>query len=229
MINRVALITLLVGLSNTVLGLQIKPILDDRKVIVSVGVDSLNRIAVQGDRIAQVFGLEDDFFMETDENLGQVFIRPKQKKIINLTIITEKHVTIDLQLLTENIQAETIILKPKPVPANAELPQMSTDHANKVTALILAMARNKGLNGFTENVTNKEIIMWDKIKILQTKEYVGKNVIGEVYTITNNTSQGICMTETQFGLEKDIAGVAIKKHTLGAGESTTLYIVRHNI
>ena len=227
--NNLYLVVLLLSLSNVALGLQAKPVLDDRKIVASIALDALNRIAVVDDRIAQVFGLEDDFFMETDENSGQLFIRPKQKKTINLTIITEKHITIDLQLIAENIPAETILLKTKPVNEAEKTHLVSTDNANKISELILAMARNKTIAGFAESATNKEILLWDKIKILQAKEYRGKNFIGEVYSITNETSQGICMTETQFGLEKDVAGVALQKHTLGPQDSTTLYVVRHNI
>ena len=70
-------------------------------------------------------------------------------------------------------------------------------------------------------------MLWEKIELLQTSEYIGNKLIGEVYSLTNKTRDRIFLTETQFGWQQGVAGVAIKKHALAPKETTQIYVVRH--
>jgi hypothetical protein len=198
--------------SQNVNALQIKDLHKDNRLVADISQDSINRISVDDDRIAQVFGLNEDLVIETDNNTGQIFLRTKQNKPLDLSIITEKQVTLDLRLLPT-----------EPLKINAKI----TNYLNQITTLMLLMANDKSIVGFSTNKVNKEILLWDKIELLQTSEYVGNKLIGEVYTLTNKTKDRIFLTETQFGWQKQVASVAIKKHALAPKEATQVYIIRH--
>ena len=212
--------------SKNATALQIKDWHKDNRLVAEISQNSINRISVDDDRIAQVFGNE-DLVIETDNNTGQIFLRTKQDKPIDLSIITEKQVTLDLRLLPKNIPAETIIIKinkpTEPVKINAK----TTSYLEEITTLMVAMANGKNITGFQVNTVNKEILLWDKIELLQTTEYVGRKLIGEIYTLTNKTKERLFLTETQFGWQKGVAGVAIKKHALAPNDTTQIYVIRH--
>lgn len=226
MSRRISLIALCLVLQNSN-ALQIKDLYKDHRLTADISVDSINRISVEDDRIAQVFGLNEDLVIETDNNTGQIFVRTKQNKPIDLSIITEKQITLDLRLLPQEIPAETIIIKTNKLKDPAKVNAKTTNYLDQITALTLAMANANNLTGYSVNPVNKEILLWDKVELLQTKEYIGSKLIGEVYTLTNKTKERLFLTETQFGWQKHVAGVAIKKHALFPDDSTQIYVVRH--
>lgn len=223
---RVVFIILFLCLQN-VNALQIKELHKDNRLVVDISQDSINRISVDDDRIAQVFGLNEDLVIETDNNTGQIFLRTKQNKPIDLSIITEKQVTLDLRLLPKDIPAETIIIKTNKPIEPAKINAKTTSYLDQITTLILAMANGNNITSYRVNTVNKEILLWDKIELLQTSEYVSKKLIGEIYILTNKTKDRLFLTETQFGWQKGIAGVAIKKTVLAPNETTQIYVVRH--
>ena len=57
----------------------------------SISDKGVNRIAIENDRIAQVIGNEDEYIIESDANLGQVFLTPvlKAPQEISLRFLTE--------------------------------------------------------------------------------------------------------------------------------------------
>jgi type-F conjugative transfer system secretin TraK len=175
-----------------------------------------------------VFGLNEDLVIETDNNTGQIFLRTKQDKPIDLSIITEKQVTLDLRLLPKNIPGETIIIKTNKITEPSKISAKTTSYLQEITALTLAMANNKNIVGYRVSKVNKEILLWDKITLLQTSQYISNKLIGEIYSLTNKTRDRIFLTETQFGWQQDVAGVAIKKHALAPAETTHIYIIRHS-
>lgn len=86
----------------------------DKRIMADISKDSMNRIAINGDRITQVFGDSDAYELQTEETSGQVFIKPifeNGDKPLSLTLITEKSVTQDLLLRPCDKEAVTVILK----------------------------------------------------------------------------------------------------------------------
>lgn len=223
---RVSLLSL-ICFASTAHALQIKSLYKDNRVVADVSLNSINRIAIEEDRIAQVFGLTEDLVIETDNSTGQIFLRTKQNKPIDLTVITEKQVTLDLSLLPKDISGETIIIKTNKSTEPAKVSAKITSYLEQITTLMLAMANDQSTVGYSINKVYKEILLWDKIDLLQISEYVGNKLIGEVYSLTNKTKDRIFLTETQFGWQKGVAGVAIKKHALAPQETTHIYVIRH--
>lgn len=214
-------------ITANVYALQLKQLHKDHRLVADISLNSMNRIYVEDDRIAQVFGLNEDLVIETDNSTGQIFLRTKQNKPIDLTIITEKQVTLDLRLLPKDISGETIIIKTNKPTEPAKINAKTTSYLDQITTLMLAMANNQNTNGYSINKVHKEILLWDKIDLLQTSEYIGGKLIGEVYKLTNKTQDRIFLTETQFGWQKGVAGIAIKKHALAPKETTHIYVIRH--
>lgn len=221
------LILMLTLMTANAYALQLKQLYKDHRLEADISLDSINRIYVEDDRIAQVFGLTEDLVIETDNNTGQIFLRTKQNKPIDLSVITEKQVTLDLRLFPKHIPAETILIKTNKPTEPAKINAKTTNYLDQITSLMLAMANSNSITGFTINKVNKEILLWDKIDLLQTEEYLGNKLIGDTYTLTNKTRDRIFLTETQFGWQKRVAGVAIKKHALAPKETTKIYVVRH--
>ena len=220
-------IIILILILPSVYALQVKESLTQHRLVANISLDAINRIYVEDDRIAEVFGLNEDLVIETDNNTGQIFLRTKQDKPIDLSIITEKQVTLDLRLLPKDIPAETIIIKTNKPIEPAKINAKTTSYLDQITTLILAMANGNNITSYRVNTVNKEILLWDKIELLQTSEYVSKKLIGEIYILTNKTKDRLFLTETQFGWQKGIAGVAIKKTVLAPNETTQIYVVRH--
>lgn len=223
---RVILVILLLFQVNGY-ALQIKNLDQNHRLVFDISQDSINRISVDDDRIAQVFGLNEDLVIETDNNTGQIFLRTKQTKPIDLSIITEKHVTLDLRLQPKSIAGETIIIKTNKLTEPCKLNAKTTSYVEQITTLMLSMATEQHITSYTLTKVHKKILLWDNIDLLQTSEYVGNNLIGEIYSLTNKTKNRLFLTETQFGWQPKVAGVAIKKHAIAPGETTQIYVIRH--
>src|SRR3990167_6369859 len=104
-------------LSSSSLADQVSQILimvENKRLEASICPDSMNRLAVANDRIVQVFGDEGAFESQSEENTGQVFIKPTAEnsiKSLSLTLITEQGKTQDLSLKPTAKSAATLILK----------------------------------------------------------------------------------------------------------------------
>lgn len=225
-LSNILFLILLINI-NSSFGVQVKELLDQGKITATISNYELNRIRVINDRILEVFGLEDDLFIETDETIGQIFIKVMgNKKKVSLTIITENQDTIDLSLLAKDMPSETVLIKTKPKSNNQVKTGKSPPLPNRLIELMTAMCKGHEITSYSKVAVLKEISLWDGIKIVQIAEYQGADFTGEVYKVENKLKQGIYLTETQFGWEQTIAAVAIEKHALAKGDSTLLYIIR---
>lgn len=86
----------LISMSSATAHAAIVKDLDEMRIIqVPISQEGLTRIKVQEDRILHVFGNAGEYVLETDENQGQIFIRPKLSeeettlKPISLSLTTE--------------------------------------------------------------------------------------------------------------------------------------------
>lgn len=87
---------------------------EGKRLEATISVDAMNRISVLNDRIINIFGDEGTFVTQTDEQTGQIFIKPtieNGSKPLSLTLITENGITQDLSLNPTDVTAATIVLK----------------------------------------------------------------------------------------------------------------------
>ncbi len=115
-------------------------ILDEENVLeFSVSKNDHTRIAVKGDRILNVFGESNAYTLETDDTLGQIFIRPT--KTISLTLTTEKGHTQDLRLIPKDKSSETVILEVEEETENLKRKEKGTLSKGTLSKDISAFSR----------------------------------------------------------------------------------------
>jgi hypothetical protein len=104
----------------------------------TIAQHELNRIAVEGDRISQVFGADGQFALESDDESGQIFIKSlnlNSRQPVNITLITEGGLTQDLKLIPRAIEATSLTLK------STALGQALPDNGPGTGSLLAAMRR----------------------------------------------------------------------------------------
>ncbi len=195
----------------------------DMRVEAIISLHQLNRIKVLDDRIAQVFGDEDKFSVETDTENGQIFIKPKDEKPLFLTITTENGDSIDLALNPVEMDAQTIVLKTMPL--EQKLPLRTEPLTKRVVDLIRAMNEGIAIDGFRTLKAIKEECLESLTLELQSI-YQGDDMSGEIWNIKNRSNKTQHLREKLFATEADILGLALKTDTVEPNASTTLFKVR---
>lgn len=107
------LVSLMLG-ANGVFSTQVLNSDTSQRIKAKISFDSMNRIAFLKDRIVQIFGDEETFTTQTDEERGQVFLKPTEnnkEKPINITIATESGLVQDVELVPQKINTQTLLFK----------------------------------------------------------------------------------------------------------------------
>lgn len=226
---------------------QVLTLCENKRLEIAISADSMNRIAVTNDRIAQVFGDEGTFVSQADENTGQLFIKPSPEngtKPLSITFITENGVTQDLILKPTSKSATTTIFNTSifnPSVFNSN----SKQSAFKGTAnpfgeslqktlpfqeelllimrqLVAGQLMEKGEEGGDSyNRSGPEGYQLDPIKSYQAGPYRG-----QVFSVQNTTSTAIELLEKVFYCAGDLA-LSFEKRILMPGEKAHLFVVRY--
>jgi len=225
--HRVLLIPLFIIMSlPSCWALQTKMVLENQKVNAEVGVNELNRILIENDRIVQAFGVAGKFTIETEDQTGQIFITPNNTGQMYLNLFTEKGHTIDLALISSQISPQTILLKLKSLNKPVVNVNYSSANQNQVIELITAMASGKTYKGFTTEYEQAVVKNSKDLKIQVIAKYVGSDLLGEIYTLTNQTKQPLTVTEKDFLLEPTILAIALENKELLPKGVVKLFIVK---
>ncbi|MBY0500433.1 MAG: type-F conjugative transfer system secretin TraK [Alphaproteobacteria bacterium] len=210
--------------------------LDEMKVIeVPISQQGLTRIKVQDDRILHVFGNAGEYALETDENQGQIFIRPTplegtSSKPISFTLTTELGHTQDLRLLPKDRAPEALVLK-MDTTLQQEIEQERRASAplfrEEVESLIFALQEERIPLGYKEMPISLTTLneSYQRIRELQ-----GQTLRGFTYHIQNKTQTPQVLSESDlakalpFNPNKIIA-LLLSKKTLTPGEGTEIYVV----
>lgn len=208
--------------------------LDEKRVLeVRISQEGLTRIKVEEDRILRVFGRTGDYVLETDEDQGQVFIRPttlETSKPISLTLTTEAGHTQDLRLIPKDQAPEALILKidaditqeiEKEKQASAPL------FREEVESLIQACQEGRIPLGYKEIPLSIHTI---QKPYLLTREIQGPKLRGLTYRVHNDTQEPLILSEQEFADElflqaNDLVALLISKKTLAPEEGTDIYVV----
>lgn len=217
--------------------------LDDSKSIeISISKQSLTRITVKDDRVANVFGITGEYVLEADEELGQVFIRPighETNKPIHLTLTTEKGHTQDLRLIPKDQAPEALILEENK--QETFLSQGSTAHASaaQVSATRVSIARDE-IEGLLQACQEMRIPLGYKVAPLDLKTFKGPHLLvreirGEklralTYEVKNLSKLPLILSEDKFtqiphAKKSDIIAVWIAKKTINPGESAYVHVI----
>ena len=221
--------------------------LNDHSIIeVSISQNDLTRIAVKDDRILNVFGTSGEYVLESDEEQGQIFIRPTApiSKPLHLTLTTEKGHTQDLRLLPKNQAPETLLLekeeediKPGKIRAikvkgtismgsllKEPLPLMR----GEVEELLTACQQERIPLGYKQVPLELSSLHSPYLLI---RELRGTQLRGLTYEIKNTTKSRRILSEPEFikicGLSADeIVAILMPKKILNPLERGQIYVVQ---
>lgn len=217
--------------------LQTYPLVDHQKTELEISKTELNRIAVSGDRIQQVFGAEGLFDVQTDDEGGQIFLKLNSgihipnSKSITVTLITEDGLTQDLKLIPQTIDSQSILFKPYVKGPEVLLAEKATENMeSSVLSLMKAMVRNEELNGFTKASCESSSFVAPKIEALENLKtdclsaYLGERLQGRRYSLINQGTTPVHLKEEDFAGPEDLA-LTLAKSTLHPQETITFYII----
>lgn len=105
------LLTFLLG-AQQAQGALLYPLNELKAIEAPIAQQGLTRITVKQDRILNIFGLAQEYVLETDEDQGQIFIHPHplNSAPIHLTLTTEGGKTQDLRLIPQDKSPEALVL-----------------------------------------------------------------------------------------------------------------------
>ena len=195
---------------------------DHGKVRAVISNREQNRIHVKDDRIENVFGSEDMFVYQADAKLGQIFIRPRtQSQGFTVTITTEKNKTIDMYLVPDNRDSETIILSVEENKAKSSKVQKNNDFSH----LIDAAAKGESIKDYTQIPLRDSSIDIDFKGLQQQRVYRSKDWLIGVSDFKNLKDHRVYLNERTFFLDERVVAVGITKKQLEKNETTKIVFV----
>lgn len=235
-------LSFLISMSSTTAHAAIVKNLDEMGVIqVPISQEALTRIKVQEDRILHVFSNAGEYVLETDENQGQVFIRPKLSeeeasiKPISLTLTTEGGHTQDLRLIPKHQAPEAIILKSDNAlkhelekdPFNGKKLSSAPIFREEIEGLMQALQEGRIPLGYKEMPINLTTLNEPYKRV---REIQGEKLRGLTYHTQNKTQKTQVLSESEVAKalpfkDHKIVAILIQKKTLNPQEGTDIYVV----
>jgi|GEM_PF-3103935 len=203
-------------------------LVDHQRTEVMVSNRQMNRIAVKGDRIQQVFGADEHFHIETDDHGGQIFLKflsDQMLEPVSLTIVTESGLTQDLTLMPDDMDAQTVLFKPGLGQGEREDNEASEPREDQIVALISAMAAGDRLEGYDIKALGPREENKPDAAFKAVKTYEGESFKGIVFCIQNNGETDLKVTEQDIVQPGDLA-VSLSATSVAPGASAQLYVVQ---
>lgn len=183
-----------------------------------------NRIKIEGDRIVEVIGLNESWALESDEKLGQIFIKAAKEgspKAV-FSVVTEKGKTQDFSLKAKPGQdGQIIIVQNKELELDAKI--IGSKHARHDELINLIKTGRKLSSDGNPTIYTEGNLEFSSFN----EKRVGKYVL-EIWSIANKGEQSISLEEKSFvSRAPQTAAIMFEKLDLKKGESTKLYKVNH--
>ena len=197
-------------------------------VTAHIASTSLNRIAVQGDRIASIKGSAGQFQLEKDLNLGQIFIQPnspEDKTPIHIYLTTEQGNTYSMTLLSADMPAENITLVSTSNQNKLANWDITAPYETVMVNIIKAMHHQAELEGFSLSPATKNNYKIEGLLVTHQDSYLGDKLQGERYQIENVSEDEILLKNADF-YKHDVRAISILTKKLPPQGKTSLYIVR---
>ncbi|RZI47502.1 hypothetical protein EDM53_01595 [Rickettsiales endosymbiont of Peranema trichophorum] len=202
---------------------------ETRRIHGYIGRSESNRIKVEGDRIVEVIGLDDDFALESDSKLGQIFIKPMVDSATKatFTVITERGKTQDFSLVIKpSIDGQVILLKSD---VSIDVGYIGNKHGvhDEIISIIKV-----GLD-YKSDAKQKAYIENGLEMLLLTQRRIRHHTL-EVWTIKNVDDKSVMLAEKSFVKNEKVLGqmspiaIMIEDRHLEPNQTTRLYKVRYN-
>ena len=178
-----------------------------------------------------------DVIVECDRDKGEVYIRPvgDATRPINL-FVSSASATYTLLLRRSDTPADTIVIRDKtpralrPATPDAAPSGPAPSHVRTMKALLVAMASDRVPPDVRVEETSRSIQLWAEARFTLLRLYEGRGLTGEKYTLQNVGTAPMVLAEQEFDRESgNVAGIAIERHNLRPGESTSVYVIRRGV
>ena len=253
MITRLFCLTLMMSTPVVWGGFKEIPLEPTKRIREKIAMNSMNRMAIENDRITQVFGDSESYEVQTEENTGQLFIKPTMEngdRPLSLTLVTEKGVTQDFTLVPSEGEAATLILK-----GSGDAKETSKETKKTVAnSLGDSMPSSESMpwkvsSGFADRAMGFQDKLLTLMKQLVARAFPSVEETGHikqrtraglgihltqlsdlgglsgcVFEIKNETDTVMEVSEKDFYEQGDLA-LSLEKRALKSGESTPLYVV----
>lgn len=216
-------------------------------VTASISDKGVNRISVANDRIAQVIGNEEEYIIESDANLGQIFLSPALKSIqeISLRLLTESEKTIDVKFIVKKLEPQTIVFKYN---SEAAAPVYNLNPSYSFKQMIPSLEQKNITNNQNQLVIDAiKLVNSNKlkaidlpilgclnqnsrlkgIKLVKASQYsFAKQMLVITAEVVNKNKTPVLLEEQDFSnCMKLTNAVALTKNQLAPRETTMLYLV----
>lgn len=88
-------------------------LVNHQRIHVVMSSKDMNRISIVNNRISQIFGADNIFSVESDEDNGQIFLKALHQVEcpVTITIVAENGFTQDIEITLQDTHSKTILLK----------------------------------------------------------------------------------------------------------------------
>lgn len=226
-IPRLTLLASLLAASLPASALQILEGADGKTLVGKISQKELTRVVVERERIRRVTGNAGEFFLEKDEEKGQIYIRPAAEgatKPINLFVATDRS-TFTLLLQPVDLPAETILIKPSRDQREPARVERSSSYVRSIKNLLLTMASDALPRDMDVREISQDVALWQEARFTLTRKYVGRTLVGEKYLLTNVSAVPMVIAEQEL-YKEGVVAVSVENMNLRAGESSNVFIIR---
>jgi len=222
------LLPTLLALSVHASALQTLDARDGETVLAKISQKEVTRIAFEKGRIRKVTGNAGEFVLEKDEEKGQIFIRPasgESTKPINLFVTSDRG-TVALLLQPIDAPSDTIVIREaRDSAGGASREARSGLHVRAIKNLLLAMATDALPGDMQVRELAQDLTLWPGVRLTLQRAYVGADLIGEKYQLTNRGDAELSLTGRDL-YKSGVMAVSLEQQVLRAGESTNLFVIR---
>lgn len=178
-----------------------------------------------------------ELVLECDRDKGEIYVRPvgDSTKPINL-FVSSANFTYTLLLRRSDTPADTIVIRDKTPKAlkggmSAQAPAGAAPNpVRAMKALLVAMASDRVPPDIQFEEAHRTTQLWTEARFSLVRQYEGRGMIGEKYLLENISNALMVLAEQEFDRESgNVAGIAIERHNLRPGESTSVYVIRRGI
>ena len=233
-------------LISVIVGAQDYIVPNNGIVVADVSDKGVNRISIENDRISQIIGNEDEYILESDANLGQIFLTPSLKEAsdINIRLVTEREKIIDAKLKVKKIEPQTINFKYE---ANATInTSVASSNDQNLTNGSFSVRSVDDITVEQQVIDNLKLVYNNKVPgtkvpalgCLKTNYFSKKLKLEDatLYALNDQiiikaviksiSPEKINLNESNFlGCLKVVKAVSIDNHHLNKGMNATVYMV----
>lgn len=195
-----------------------------------ISLHDSNVLAVEGRKLVQLKGWNDELQIQLDESNGRgTFFLSNPKpgmRAISLQASDDAGGTYVLNLTPRDIPAELIVLKPQGGGKRAksgEAKPVANDYQRAVKNMLLSMTGDDTEVDYQS--INKEIPLWNEARFYLQRKYQDDELVGERYVLTNVSPVDMVVAEQEL-YRPGVMVVAVENLNLAPGMSTPVYIVR---